>query len=304
MKRIKKSLKNPVFWIVSICIISLAAWISNSYLHLLDCFFGSEVPPADIVIFAGLVCSIIVILSQIVKYTNQNAIIKQGVINNSIKESAHLLNSAEVTHILLGINGLHQQAVEVARNGKKGQQGYVKVVHDIFCDYLRKNVDIKNGQRICTQPTVIIQAIVDVLFTGGKKSIYKKYRCDLSGAVFENITLADMVLTNVCFNKATMINVGFYKAKLSYVQFYEADLTNVDFRETKLNRIGYNCAKLTDVKFTKATLKEIDFSDAMNTIEANSIRSKTILQNIDFTGTKLGEKSPEEVVEKSWELTQ
>ena len=298
---------------------------------------GKKIPiaPEKIITYVGAAFGGTILLFQLMEnskrnrnmeISNQNIvktneIAERGQINTRFKDAAMLLGSNDTASILSGIYALHQIAME-CHKGKEEQKGYVKVIHDILCAYIRESAETKTNdkgeeERICTHPTVVMQTLVDVLFKN-KGDIYGDYFSDLGGAVFIDVSFEftslrnvwfnnaaltkirfcvyNIILHNVWFVKATLMDVDFGEATLSVVIFHEATLTDVGFEKATLTCVNFDNAILTNVSFFMAKLTTISFKDMFDEKPAT-------LTNVDFTGTKLADYSYEEIIENSYELT-
>ena len=243
-----------------------------------------------------------------------------------------LLESNNTTSMLSGVDALHRIAVECSRSGEE-QKIYVKLVNDVLCACVResaKTITDEEGrrERICTRPTVVIQAIIDALFKN-KGDIYRKHKSDLSETVLHQINFSKARLTNVRFDFASLQNVwfndailsdvsfmltelvtvvNFNNASLKGVRFHEATLSSINFIETTLTNVWFDKAKIGWTDFYDVTFKNVSFNDAVLTRISFQDRqygySKTTFSNVNFTDTKLAGYSYEEIIGNSYELTQ
>ena len=241
------------------------------------------IAPEKIITYVGAALGGTILLFQLMENNRRNDIADRGQVNLRFKDAAMLLGSEDTASILSGIYALHQIAIECSK-GKKEQRGFVKVIHDILCAYVRESAktitnDKGKKERICSRPTVVMQTAVDVLFKN-ERNIYGKYKSNLSGAVFNGVD----------FDKATLTDVRFWGATLTDIWFNGATLTDVWFNGAILRNVRFNNATLRDVWFEKATLRNVWFLGAT-------------LTDVDFIGTKLAGYSYEDIIKKSWELT-
>ena len=256
-------------------------------------FFGEKVYPEKIITYIGAAFGGTILLFQLMEnskrnknmeISNQNIvktneIAERGQINTRFKDAAMLLGSKDTASILSGIYALHQIAME-CHKGKEEQKGYVKVINDILCAYIRESVgEDEKGEKICTRPTVLIQTIIDVLFKN-KGDIYREYKSDLRGAVF----------VDVSFNNARLKKVDFGNASLRRVYFIHARLMKVHFNSASLSYIYFGSASLMNVKFKNASLRDVDFR-----VES--------MKFVSFSHTVLAPYSQEEIIKRSRELT-
>jgi len=308
-------------------------------------FFGEKVYPEKIITYIGAAFGGTILLFQLMEnskrnknmeISNQNIvktneIAERGQINTRFKDAAMLLGSNDTASILSGIYALHQIAME-CHKGKEEQKGYVKVIHDILCAYIRESAETKTNdkgeeQRICTRPTVVMQTLVNVLFKN-KGDIYGEYQSDLSGAVLSNVNFDKITLTNVLFKCIPLTDVNFEGAILTDVRFDNITIADVLFNKASLRDVRFHIATLTKIRFNNdailtnvsfylATLSNVSFDDAsltkvfFNGAKLTRIsfkgkysgQNKATLTDIDFTGTVLEGYSKEEIIERSWELT-
>ena len=259
---------------------------------------GSRIiAPEKIITYVGAALGGTILLFQLMENNRRNDIADRGQVNLRFKDAAMLLGSEDTASILSGIYALHQIAIECSK-GKKEQRGFVKVIHDILCAYVRESAktitnDKGEEERICSRPTVVMQTAVDVLFKN-ERNIYGKYESNLSGAVFKGVNFekatltgvwfANATLTGVRFHKATLMDVGFSKATLTNVWFYGATLTKVWFDNAILRDVWFDKAILTKVWFNEATLTDVGFNGAILTdVGFNG----AILTDVGFNGARL-----------------
>ncbi|MCL1943611.1 MAG: pentapeptide repeat-containing protein [Candidatus Azobacteroides sp.] len=329
-------LRNWVFFVTVFVFFTLIImWIWNPQ-GIVDNFFGKpQKTQAEILSYIGLTCGAILLLGNQYTANRRNLIMEKGNLDTRFKDAALLLADEPTGANISGIYALHRIAVEASK-GNKNEQGYVKIIHDILCAFVRENwKKTQDGNKVGNKPTIVLQTIMDVLFKN-KNDIYKEYDSDFLNCIFQEIDLDKATLTDVSFyeakftrvdfgeailkgeinfSNATLTDVRFNKATLTGVSFDEATLTDVRFDEATLTGVmWFNKATLTDVRFNKATLTGVSFDEATLTdvrfykatltdvsfYEAKFTRvdfEEAILKGeINFSGTKLDGIPKEEII--------
>lgn len=252
---------------------------------------------------------------RVAEQTRQNNIAEKGQINTRFKDAATLLGSDSVSSILSGVYALHQIALETTE-GAKGQRGYVNIVHDILCAYVRENTDtIKNEEngkawRINRKPTIVIQTIVKVLFKNNQ-FVYRGLMTDLSDCVFENINLEDAQIMNVDFSRTKFIKSQITNATIESCYFEETFVDEVDFAGSSIDKCVFDFSDIKNTSFKKCVIQETDFWDAaiLNTnfnhakLSTVDFKDCVFSNNVKFMDTKLEGHSFDEIKSKSLELT-
>lgn len=252
---------------------------------------------------------------RVAEQTRQNNIAEKGQINTRFKDAATLLGSDSVSSILSGIYALHQIALET-NEGDKIQRGYVNIVHDILCAYVRENTDtIKNEEngkawRINRKPTIVIQTIIKVLFKNNQL-VYRGLMTDLSDCVFENIHLEDAQIVNVDFSRTKFIKSHITNAVIESCYFEETFVDEVDFARSSINKCVFDFSSIKNTSFKRCTIVETDFWDAailntnFNHAKLNTVDFKDCVfsNNVKFMDTKLEGYSFDDIKLKSLELT-
>ena len=186
--------------------------------------------------------------------------------NNTVM---HLSNE-NPTVVLSGIHVLHQIAVE--------NKSYAQIVHNLFCSFLRENsaklYDEKTPQNKCP---IIIQTLIDYLFSTYNCEVYKNYLSDLSFSTLKNCNFKSFIIdsvnfsncllencdfnrvTNCNFEKATLTNFKFWLSTLTNCNFEQATLTNCDFWRVTLTRCRFAQGILRKCNFRETTLKTCEF---------------------------------------------
>lgn len=252
---------------------------------------------------------------RVAEQIRQNNINEKGQLNTRFKDAATLLGSESVSSILSGIYALHQIAME-SSTGDERQRGYVSIVHDILCAYIRENTDTINNEengkawRINKKPTIVIQTIVKVLFKNNG-FIYRDLVADLSDCVFEHIDLDNAYLAGVDFSRTKFIKSHMKNAKVASCYFEEAFIDEVNFEgsnfckcvfdyshirhssfaTTQIERCDFWGTHLADVKYNSAIFRMVDFKDAI------------IESDVSFTNTILSPYSHEEIKKKANQIT-
>lgn len=252
---------------------------------------------------------------RVAEQTRQNNINERGQINTRFKDAATLLGSESVSSILSGIYALHQIALETSI-GDKGQRGYVNIIQDILCAYVRENTDTiqneENGKawRINKKPTIVIQTIVKVLFKNDKQ-VYSNLMTDLSDCVFEGINLDEAHIANVDFSRTKFIKSSFKKTAFIACYLEDAFIDDVDFTDSSFEKTVFDLSHIKNTSFAKCRIIQSDFWDVV----FNKVSFKdAVLDNLDFKdvvleedvyfeNTKLEGYSPEEIKTKSSIIT-
>ena len=114
-------------------------------------------------------------------------------------------------------------------------------------------------------------------------------------------------LRRVAFNNASLLKAKFTGAQLVDVAFNEANLTNIELNGAKLTRVAFNNAILTNTEIVRAILTNVSFCSAT----LINVRfkfdgfenSKARFSTVNFSNTKLADKSDEKIIENAYELT-
>ena len=201
--------------------------------QFLKVFFGNaKYTPAEMLKYIGIICGAFIVLGtmQTGNKTNQltlesNKLTRKGQLDNRFVESSKLIASNNTSEILSGIYALHQIAVEASKDEE--MNGYVKVINDILCAYIRENsiIEIDKAHYVYKviktenlKPQIVIQTIIDLLFNIDDE-IYQNYLSDLSHSVLIDISLSDKILCNVDFQHSWFQNVRCFKSLLKNINF-------------------------------------------------------------------------------------
>lgn len=174
-------------------------------------------------------------------------------INTRFKDAAQLLASEHTSAILSGIYALDQIAVEVSKSDDEQYKGYVQVVLDILCAYLRENsvLDYEDKPVDRKRPKIVFQTIVLQLFLVNE-SVYAGLYKDL-----QRTYLADLSL-----NKANLQGAVLIEANLQGAWLCNTNLQSAFLIETNLQRANLQKANLRGALFNNAKFYKTDFSEA------------------------------------------
>lgn len=236
---------------------------------------------------------------RVAEQIRQNNIAEKGQINTRFKDAATLLGSENVSSILSGVYALHQIASE-SSVGDEIQKGYVRIIHDILCAYVRENTEtiVKEDDgrewRVNSKPTIVIQTIIKVLFKNNE-FIYSDLMTDLSNCIFEDTDFDNAYIANVDFSKTKFIRstanncsfvacylentfideVNFSGSSFDKVVFDNSHIKNSSLAESKLSECDFWDVILYKTTFEKAKMEKIDFKNAI--FEEDVIFSDTAL---------------------------
>ncbi|MBK5722768.1 pentapeptide repeat-containing protein [Dysgonomonas sp. Marseille-P4677] len=220
---------------------------------------------------------------RVAEQTRQNNIAEKGQINTRFKDAATLLGSGNVSSVISGIYALHQIALESSEEDDI-QRRYVNIIHDILCTYVRENTDTIINEdtgkewRVNSEPTIVIQTIMKVLFKNNE-FIYSDYMTDLSNCVFEDIDFDNAHFSNVDFTKTKFIRSTAQNCSFTSCYMENSFMDGMDFSDTSFDKVIFDSSHIKNTSFVSATLKECDF---WNTIIFNSNFDNTRLNNVDF----------------------
>lgn len=252
---------------------------------------------------------------RVAEQTRQNNITEKAQINTRFKDAATLLGSENVSSILSGIYALHQIALETSI-GSKGQRGYVNIIHDILCAYVRENTDTIQNQdngkawRINKKPTIVIQTVLKVLFKNDRM-VYSNLMTDLSDCVLEEINLDEAYIANVDFTRTKFIKSSFKNTTFLSCYLEDAFIDEVDFSKSRFDKTIFDLSHIKNTSFSKSQIIQSDFWDVV----FNKVTFKdTIFENVDFKdaileeavlfeNTKLESLSPDEIKTQSSVIT-
>lgn len=252
---------------------------------------------------------------RVAEQTRQNNIAEKGQINTRFKDAATLLGSEKVSSILSGVYALHQIALE-SSIGDEMQKGYVRIIHDILCAYVRENTEtiVKEDDgrewRVNSKPTIVIQTIMKVLFKNNE-FIYSDLMTDLSNCIFEDIDLDDAYMAHVDFSKTKFIRSTAKDCSMVSCYLENTFIDETDFSESSFDKVIFDNSHIKNTIFTSSEFVECDFWDIIlfNTTFENSKLKNVDFKNsifegtVDFSGTILEEYSLEEIKSKSDTLT-
>lgn len=252
---------------------------------------------------------------RVAEQTRQNNIAERGQINTRFKDAATLLGSDNVSSILSGVYALHQIALE-ASVGDKEQRGYVNIIQDILCAYIRENTDTiqneENGKawRINKKPTIVIQTILKVFFKNNKQ-IYSNLMSDLSDCVLEGINLDEAYIANVDFSRTKFIKSSFKKATFVSCYLEDTFIDDVDFGGVNFEKTIFDLSHIKNTSFSKSRISQSDFWDVVfhkvsfkdAVLDNVDFKDADMYNEVSFENTKLSEYSLDEIKTKSSILT-
>lgn len=252
---------------------------------------------------------------RVAEQTRQNNIAEKGQINTRFKDAATLLGSENVSSILSGVYALHQIALE-SSVGDEIQKGYVRIIHDILCAYVRENTETIEKEddgrkwRVNSKPTIVIQTIIKVLFKNNE-FIYSDLMTDLSNCIFEDIDFDNAYIANVDFSKTKFI-----KSKANGCSFVSCYLENtfideMDFSGSSFDKIVFDNSHIKNTSFSESKFSECDFWDVIlyktNFEKAKMVkvdfRNAIFEEDVIFRSTPLAECTLEEITKDSLSLT-
>lgn len=215
----------------------------------------------------------------------QNNIAEKSQINTRFKDAATLLGNDNVSTTLSGVYALHQIAVDVY-NRADTEKGYVQIVQDILCVFIRENTDtIKTEKgkkwRINKQPTILIETILKVLFKNDKL-IYSNLISDLSHCVFENIFLEDAHFIGVDFSNTKFIKSTFKGSTFYSCYFDRAFIDEINFSGCVFIKTVFDNSFIRKTTFEKATFEKTDFCNAEH---IKVIYEGASFNEVDFDGS-------------------
>lgn len=220
---------------------------------------------------------------RVAEQTRQNNIAEKGQINTRFKDAATLLGSGNVSSIISGVYALHQIALESSE--EKGiQRGYVSIIHDILCTYIRENTEIivnkDTGKEWLenSKPTIVIQTIIKVLFKNNE-FIYSDLMTDLSNCVFENIDFDNAYITNVDFTKSKFIKSSAQNCSFNSCYMENSFIDEMDFTDSSFEKVIFDSSHIKNSNFSKTKLRNCDYWES---IIYNTKFDDVIFQNTDF----------------------
>jgi len=252
---------------------------------------------------------------RVTEQIRQNNIAEKGQINTRFKDAATLLGSENVSSILSGVYALHQIAMETSV-GNESQRGYVNIVHDILCAYIRENTDtVRNEEkgkdwRINKKPAIVVQTIMKVLFKNNG-FIYSDLVTDLSNCVFEHIYLDDAYIANVDFSRTKFIKSDIKHASFVSCYLEETFIDETDFAESSFEKVVFDFAYIRNSSFMATKISNSDFWDAVLAkvnfkgaqFKRVDFKNVIIEEGTDFADTIFANHSFEEIRTKSVEIT-
>ena len=308
--------RNWVFSLtVFIFLLLITLWIKNPH-NIVGYFFDGKEwgsctecaktakTPAEILTYIGVCCGSILLLGS--QWTanrrnliadKRNVITEKGNLDIRFKDAALLLANDNTSAIVSGIYALHQVAVEASK-GDKNQQGYVKIVQDILCAFIRENNEYEKDKEDNiivekierTKPKIVFQTIMDVL-NDKEHPIYTSSEMDFSNSDLSGMQLEEYNFFWAYLTGANLTGADLGDADLTRVDLRGANLTGADLEDTNLTRVYLVGAKLFNAKLFNADLTGAHLMDA-NLTEANLTGADLIRANLagaDLTGADLEE---------------
>lgn len=220
---------------------------------------------------------------RVAEQTRQNNIAEKGQINTRFKDAATLLGSGNVSSVISGVYALHQIALESSEEDGI-QRGYVSIIHDILCAYVRENTDTiinkDTGKewRINSEPTIIIQTIMKVLFKNNE-FIYSDLMTDLSNCIFEDMDFDNAHFSNIDFTKTKFIRSTAQNCSFSSCYMENSFMDEVNFSDSNFDKVIFDSSHIKNTLFSNTTIRDCDFWD---TIIFNTNFDNARLINLDF----------------------
>lgn len=279
-------------WAISLAIIVfvvlILVWNFISKNWLSDFFGGNDATPAKILTYIGVICGAIIVVGNLYASDKRNTLAEKGQLDTRFKDAATLLANESTSAILSGIYALHQIAEETSRD--ESQKGYVKVIHNILCAYVRENwrKPKEDSDEVKHKPPIILQTIIDILFKN-KSYIYDELNSNLSHCFFSDIDFSESCINNVNFLNCTFIKGRFFNATINNVNFSDSTIDNVEFgnlfTKTTFNIVQFNNSIFkNNVLLMYSIFKNVEFKNStMNNVFFNS----AILEEVDFSKSKL-----------------
>lgn len=220
---------------------------------------------------------------RVAEQIRQNNIAEKGQINTRFKDAATLLGSENVSSILSGVYALHQIASE-SSVGDEIQKGYVRIIHDILCAYVRENTEtiVKEDDgrewRVNSKPTIVIQTIIKVLFKNNE-FIYSDLMTDLSNCIFEDTDFDNAYIANVDFSKTKFIRSTANNCSFVSCYLENTFIDEVNFSGSSFDKIVFDNSHIKNTSLTESKLSECDFWDV---ILYKTTFEKAKMEKIDF----------------------
>ena len=205
-------------------------------------------------------------------------VMEKGNVETRFNNAVGHFGNANSAVILGGIHALHEIAVE--------NKNYTKIVHNLFCSYLRDNsAKLYEGKDKDYCP-VIIQTLIDYLFKpyNNRDSVYKDFKSDLSFCTLTNCDFREVEIKNVIFYKCILENCYFWGGTLTNCNFREGTLTVCEFWHATLTDCYFEGGTLTNCYFEGGTLTKCRFNDVTLT---KCYCDNGTLNNCDFLRAKL-----------------
>lgn len=252
---------------------------------------------------------------RVAEQIRQNNISEKAQLNTRFKDAATLLGSENVSSILSGIYALNQIALE-ASIGDKRQRGYVNIVHDILCAYVRENTDTitnqENGKawRVNKKPAIVIQTVMKVLFKNDG-FIYSNLNTDLSDCVIEDVILDEAYMVNVDFSRTKFIRATMKNATLISCFLTDSFIDDVKFESSVFKKVIFDCSHIRNTSFVDSQMQDCDFWDViLSDVNMTGVhfvnadfKDAVFEKNVVLKNTLLEDCANDEIVKNSKELT-
>lgn len=277
----------PITVTITTFIVLITLWAINPY-DILSWLFGKENTKSnsDILSYIGIICGSIIIIGTLSANIKRNLITEKGQLDIRFKDAALLLSKNDTASALSGIYALHQVAIETSQ-AKFSEKGYIRVIHNILCSYLKENSRIgtiangiiQNGMN--NKPTIVIQTIVDVLF---KNEIYSEIESDLSKCVFINIDFSNTLLKNIKFMNSFFHNNTIKGIYIEDCNFYKSSMIDNMIGFCRFVSVSFDETFIKNNKSTKNIITDCYFNSAQ--IYDNTFRGSRISDTF-FIGSSI-----------------
>lgn len=252
---------------------------------LLRFFFGDDEQkrtPAEIIKFIGFLCGTIIVVLTLSNGVKSIELTQKGQLDTRFKDAALLLANDNTSANLSGIYALHQIAIDASKR-KKDQKGYIDVVQNILCAYIRENSQLKVNDSILIirqKPEVIFQTIVDVLINdkydihingfltvkvqnkNSNSNMYKEENLNFSKSDFSNFSFDNIDLNGVSLTKANLRGANLRGASISNANLNGADLRRTDLSRASIYETDLRGANLNGADLSRTRIYDVDLSEA------------------------------------------
>ncbi|MDR0790732.1 MAG: pentapeptide repeat-containing protein [Bacteroidales bacterium] len=217
-------------------------WCFDNKLHLLRIFFSKNKKPvlSDVMKYAGAAAGGLLIIGNFLISKTQTDLIAKGQLDTRFKDAAMLLANDNTSAMLSGVAALHQIAVEASQN--EDQKDYVQVIKDILINFIKEGStkELNDGkialEKDNKKPILVVQTIIDKLYSMDKKNRQMYKSAHLSSCVLKGIIFQHAHLEDVSFSHANLENSMFYNVHLEGADFCCARLEGAYFRGAFINK--------------------------------------------------------------------